>query len=208
MANTRIVERYSNLLKRLFPEGWAWNHSENTPFDLLIKSMAVEPCRFEERAYEFIEEMDPRQTFELLEDWERLLGLPDECSRDDPDNPIGLSERRNRIVQALTANGGQSREFYLYLIETLGYDIEADNIEIVEFQAFRAGISRVGDRLTNTDAWAYTWQVFAPAAITRCFRVGKSTVGERLKLLENEELECLLTKFKPAHTKVIFSFGA
>lgn len=214
MATTSaVIARYKRLIRRLFPTGWAWRIVQGSKFADLIEGLSQEPCRIEERGFKFLDEMDPNTTFELLTDWERLLGIPDECTPEDRE--LTLSERRTRILQKLTTGGGQNEAFYVLIAQQLGYDINILGIE--EFKDFRVGEARVGDRLSNSTlpgggvgaaGWAYHWQVQAPAALTRFFRVGRSTVGERLVLFENEELECVIEKFKPAHTSVSFSFGS
>ena len=101
MATTGvIVARYKRLIKKLFPTGWAWRINEGGRFDALVGGLAQEPCRIEERGFKFLDEMDPNTTFELLEDWERLLGIPDECTPEGSDPT--LSERRLRVLQKLT----------------------------------------------------------------------------------------------------------
>jgi len=212
MANPTLIKRYSNLISKLFPTGWAWDYEKNTPLDLLIKAISVEPARIEERAYDFLREMDPHQTFELLEVWERLLGIPDECTPTTYDP--SLYERRVRILQKLTTGGGQSEAFFILIAQQLGYDI--DVLDVENYRDFRVGISRVGEALTNStnpdgtpnDAgWAYAFQIKAPAEFVRYFMVGQSTVGERLVLAQNETLECVIRRFAPAHTTPIFSYG-
>jgi uncharacterized protein YmfQ (DUF2313 family) len=201
LANAGL-DKYKGIIRRLFPVGWAWRPDVGTVFEKLISSLAVEPCRVEERANVIPEELDPRTTFEMVDNWERLLRIPDECT---PEGDPGLSERRQRILQKLTTGGGQSPAFYKLIAQQLGYDV--DVIEVINFESFKVGKSRVGDALHNTDAWQYTFMVKAPAALVRYFRVGQSTVGERLVLIENETLECVIRRYAPAHTTVLFSFG-
>lgn len=202
MATPSLILKYKGLIRKLFPEGWAWRPNDGSTLGALVDSIAVEPARVEERAFKFLDEMDPRTTFEMLDNWERLLGIPDECT---PEGDPGLSERRQRVLQKLTTGGGQSIEFFKLIAQQLGYDAEI--IDVVNFEAFRVGKARVGKPLSNTDSWQYTFVVKAPAELTRFFRVGQSTVGERLVLYENDTLECVIRKFAPAHVTVLFSFG-
>jgi uncharacterized protein YmfQ (DUF2313 family) len=214
MATTSVkLEKYKRLIRGLFPTGWAWRFNFGSDFEALVEGLANEPCRIEERGFKFLDEMDPNTTFEMLDDWERLLGIPDECTPEDRD--LSIFERRVRVLQKLTTGGGQNEDFYILVAQQLGYDIGV--IDVEDFKDFRVGEARVGDALNNSTlpggggtspaGWAFTWQIEAPAALTRQFCVGQSTVGERLVLFENEELECVIEKFKPAHTTVLFSFG-
>jgi uncharacterized protein YmfQ (DUF2313 family) len=207
MASVGVVSKYKGLIRELFPKGWAWRIYKESVFAAFIDALAEEPARIEERGFDFLEEMDPRTTFEMLDNWERLLGLPDDCT---PAGTPSIFERRVRVLQKLTTGGGQSKAFYQLIAQQLGYDV--DVIDVENFKDFRVGTARVGDRLTNgtvanDGGWAYTWVMKAPAALTRQFRVGQSTVGDRLVLTENETLECVIRKFNPAHTTVLFAFG-
>lgn len=211
-TNPLKLRKYKSLIRKLFPTGWAWRFDQGSEFEALVEGLANEPCRIEERGFKFLDEMDPNTTFELLTDWERLLGIPDECTPEDRE--LSIFERRVRVLQKLTTGGGQNEAFYILIADQLGYDIGV--IDVEDFKDFRVGEARVGDALNNSSlpgggissaGWAFTFQITAPAALVRQFRVGQSTVGERLVLFENEELECVIEKFKPAHTTVLFSFG-
>lgn len=208
MVTTPITVKYRELIRRLFPQGWAWRIYRDSVFFDLIEALSFEPARIEERGFDFLDEMDPNTTFEMLDNWERLLGIPDECTPDD--YAPSLLERRVRVLQKLTTGGGQNEAFYILIAQQLGYDI--DVIDLEEFSNFLAGHSRAGDRLSNASSggnptgWPFTWQINAPASLSRRFRAGQSTAGERLVIYENETLECVIRRFAPAHTTVLFSF--
>lgn len=204
MANATLRERYSRLVRKLFPQGWAWfrvNDSSSVIYKLL-DSISIEYCRVEERGRDLLKEVFPDSTFELLEDWERLLALPDEC---DPNTAQSLQERRTRVIQVLTTRGGQNEQFYKDLAANFGFDVDVISAE--DQPPFLAGISRAGDKLTNGDLWRYTFVITAPAEFLILFRAGQSTAGDRLVEVGNDTLECLMEKHKPAHTIVLFNFG-
>lgn len=203
MANTSLRDKYSKILRRLMPQGWAWI-SVNDPNSItykLLYSLSAEFCRIDERAKELINEVDPNTTFELLEDWERLLGLPDEC---DGTEDKSIQERRARVIQVLTTRGGQNEDFYKRLASNFGFDI--DVISASDQPPFTVGKSRVGDKLTNGD-WKFAFVIEAPAEFLTRFRVGQSTTGDRLVTVGNNTLKCLMEKYKPAHAVVLFNFG-
>lgn len=203
--------RYRSLLIDLLPRGWAWQVEPDSVFYLFLESLACEAARVEERGEDFLKEIDPSLTFEMIDNWERMLGIPDECTPDSY-NP-GLTERRLRIIQKLTTGGGQSVAFFKLIASQLGYDI--DVYDILNYRDFRAGVARAGDALTNStdpggipnaNGWAYAFNVIAPAEFVRYFRAGRSTAGERLVFASNETLECIIRKFAPAHTVPVFSY--
>jgi uncharacterized protein YmfQ (DUF2313 family) len=202
MADFSVVKaRYVGVIKKLLPRGWAWRSAPGSVMDKLLSTFAAEAARIEGRAFDFLSEMNPNNAFEMLDNWERLLALPDECS---PEEELTLAKRRLRVLQKLTTGGGQSKAFYIRIAQQLGYDIGVFDVE--NYSAFRVGISRVGDPLTNTEEWAFAFQIKAPASSVRRFRVGQSVVGERLVLAENTTLECVIRRFAPAHTVPVFSY--
>jgi len=198
-----ILKRWQKQLRRLFPRGIAWIRKEETDSELrkLIDSSAIEACRVEERAFELIEEVDPRTTNELLTDWERLLGLPDECESS-PEN-LTIQDRRDRIVQVLTTSGSQNKQFYVDLAANFGITISVEDVN--DQPPFRASRGRAGDRLTNGD-WTYAFVISAPFENATRFRASQSRAGDRLVDVSNPTLECLINKHKPAHTIAILTF--
>lgn len=202
MASSLNVAKYKGLIDKLFPQGFAFLTKESVYLKGLNQALANEPARLEERAFQFLSEMDPHFAYELLDHWEAILQIPDECT---PEEIQTLAQRRTRVVQKLTMGGGPTPAFYKELIEHLGYN--PDDIVISSFPSFRVGVSKVGHRLSNEAAgWSFTWQVSAPASLSQVFKVGQSSVGERLRVVENTTIECVIRKFSPAHTTVIFSY--
>lgn len=202
MANTALANRYSRMIKKLFPRGKAWDsiYIPSSNIFKLIDSWSIETCNIHERALRLIEEVDPRTTSELLEDWERLLGLPDEC---DGNQSKTIQERRNRVIQILTTRGGQNELFYQTLASNFGFDVDVISAE--DQPPFKAG-SKAGQRLTNGN-WAFAFVIKAPASFLIRFLAGQGAAGDPLVKVGNQTLQCLMEKHKPAHTIVLFSFG-
>ena len=204
MASTlNILEKYRKIIKDLFPRGAAWKlkNEEGSSFRKLLDSLGYEPCRVDEAALAFIDDVFPDTTTDLLTDWERLLNLPDECEQN-PEN-LSIQERRDRIIQVLTTQGGQNIDFYKRLVASFGIDI--DVIDVADQPPFRAGQGRAGDRLTNGN-WRYAFIVSAPIASATVFRAGLGRAGDPLRSFSNPTIECLINKHKPAHTIALFSF--
>lgn len=134
-----------------------------------------------------------------LSDWERVLGLPDPCLAF---VALTVRQRMAAVLSKLRGIGGQSRRFYIDLAASLGY-----SITITEFRPFRAGIGRAGDPIAG-DGWTSAWRVNAPE--TTVFRAvaGSTAAGEALSVWGNKSLECRLSAMAPAHTTLIFGYGA
>lgn len=198
MAHT--PEEYKDLLLKLLPPGAAFPREPGTNLERLLLGCAPEFTRTEARAEALAIDVNPLDTTELLPDWERAAGLPDRCSGELEETIQG---RRNVLTAKLASVGGQSRAYFIEVARQLGYEIT-----ISEARPFRAGISAAGDALTNTADWIYTWRVNARETTEIYFRAGLSAAGEPLRSWGNSALECKINQLKPAHTNVLFSYGA
>lgn len=133
---------------------------------------------------------------EWIEDYERIYGLPNPCLRGD----ITYQERLQFVALAMRERSGISIDWLQTYAELVGYQVT-----ITEFVPFRAGHSRAGDALTN-DGWIYAFTVHAAGEIVRRFRAGRSTAGEKLRDWGEGPLECVINKYKPAHTVALFAY--
>ncbi len=188
------AEDYLLSLQQLIPEGQAWPRETDAVLTRLLAGMAEEPARVEARSEALVEEADPRETVELLPDWERVAGLPDECTA----AAETIGQRQQALVARLTARGGQSPRYFIDLAAALGFEIE-----IVERRPFRSGFSHSGDPLGG-DGWMFVWEVHLAEITQRFFLSGQGHAGEPLSTWGNAILECLFEKLKPAHTILRF----
>jgi uncharacterized protein YmfQ (DUF2313 family) len=235
----RAGSDYADSFLTMLPQGQAW--PKRVPDSTLVRSV-VGLCDYwgfvDGRAADLLErESDPRQTVELLPDWERNWGLPDPCYEE----PQTIGERQLALVMRMTMLGGQSREFFIAVAEMIGY-----SITITEYRTFVVGIDRVGDNrvygdgtnpmynewgnpILNEDGrpvedgelseWPYYglgpetnrfyWQVHVHEASLIWFRCSKGQCGvdPHLRIGLADDLECLLNRWKPAHTEIIFDYS-
>lgn len=175
------VEAYARQLKQLLPSGAAWPRGVGSRLSALLLGLAEELARVDARAGNLVDELDPRTTLELLPDFERVYGLPDECLGALPE---AISERQVLVTQKAIAMGGQSRAFFIAVALTFGYVIEitepAPHEWVVNFPDVELG------ELVN-------------------FRAG-SRAGERLAGYAQLDIECILARLAPAHTVVSFTY--
>ena len=194
---------YAAQLASLLPPGRAWSREPDSFLGRLRRGIAEELARVDGRGAQLIEEADPRTALELLEDWERMCGLPDECFGQ-PDN---LTERRIAIAQRLTSVGGQSRAYFIELAAQLGYPVTID--EFRPTSCLMACISPVYD-----EQWVHVWRVNVlpldeelPAdqfwlAWANCL----SACDVPLRGWGALDLECLIRRHRPAHSIVLFAY--
>lgn len=186
---------YLAQLQALLPPGDLWRRDQDASLTNLMKALAQEFARIDSRAQDLLREADPRTTSELLEDFERVAGLPDPCVPD----VQSVEARRLRLVQKLTGRGGQSRAFFIELAANLGFPIT-----ITEFRPFTA-VSSCASAI-NPNPWCYVWLVNAPA-VRIDNMTATSACREPIRSWGNELLECVLTRLKPAHTHLLFGYG-
>lgn len=194
-----IVDKYRYLVLQLFPHGRAWNKEVNGLLYNLAEGLGVEPGRVDTLMTSIIEnEIDPRTASQLLDEWEQLVGIPDECQ----DKASAIEDRRRDVLRKLTNRGGASHQFFVDLAAGIGYTVTVNSC----FPA-RAGVFRAGDRLFG-DLWRFWFQVQAADFDLRVFRAGEGRAGDRLRTFRNDELECVIRRAAPAHTKVQFLYGS
>lgn len=87
------MRSYMARLISLLPQGWAWRAQRRSKERVTLQAIATELERVDNRAMELMREIDPRQTAELLTDWERELCLPDPCT------PAGQTQAERRAAR-------------------------------------------------------------------------------------------------------------
>ena len=185
---------YTRQLQALLPPGRAWPREPTAQLTPLLGAWADEMARLDARALQLLEEADPRTALELLGDWERVLGLPDECTA----AATTIPARQIAAYQKLAALGGQTPAFYVALAASIGY-----TVEILEFDP---GVD-AGDFDTSGGRWRYVFTVHVLDIVDySVFRAGRSGAGDRLIEGGALDLECVINRVKPAHTLALFTY--
>jgi uncharacterized protein YmfQ (DUF2313 family) len=193
------LDRYISLFYNLLPKGKAWVRRDSSNLFKLIKGYCPEFTRVEERISSLQRESNPREASETLEDWEKLFGLPDYCTKN---LNLTIEQRRNIVIQKLASGGGSSVVFFQGLLELFGYP----NVKIIEYKPFRSGKSQCGSQISN-ELWRFVFKVFSEEVLIQNFQSGRSQSGDQIRTFGDPALECIIKKIKPAHTKVLFSYG-
>lgn len=188
---------YLHQLQALLPPGPAWSRDDAATITHLLGALALELARVDGRAWQILEEADPRTVAELFGDWERVAGLPAACAVAFGGTQT-VAQRRAALVGKLTTLGGQSPAYYVGLAAALGYAIT-----ITEFHAHTVGDDV--DYPLYGEAWNFAWQVNAALNTVTEITV-ESTVDDPLAAWGNALLECVINRLKPAHTAVLFSY--
>lgn len=187
---------WTGQLQSLLPTGAAWTRAPDATLTGVLAGLAAEFARLDTRALDLLDEADPRTTLELLDGWERVLGLPDGCTP-----YLGtLTERRLAVVQKLAGLGGQTPAFFVALAAFIGLPIVIHEFD-PDVGTYIPGIDVSGGR------WRLVWRidVQVPSGRVR-FRAGTSGAGDRLTEGGQLDLECIIRRAKPAHTLAIFTY--
>lgn len=194
----RTPADYCQQLTTLLPPGPAWDKEFQPQLHALLQALAPELAQLDARALQLLDESFLDTFHELLADWERVLGLPDEC--------IGpgatVSERKAMVRSRLVELGGQTPAFYVQLAVRAGYP----NARVHEFRAPRFGRSRFGRDCFGSWAAQYMWVLHAGGRLAGGLRFGVGVWGERFGGMPGNALVCLIRRAAPAHTLEFVNF--
>ena len=188
---------YLSQLQALLPQGPAWPREPAALLTRLLDAFAEEFSRVDARADLILTESDPRTTYELLYDWERVAGLPGTCALLAGVN-LTVEQRRAALVAKLTERGGQSRAYFIALAARHGF-----TVTITEHHEWSVN-DDVEAALNGAD-WNFAWQINAPLNTVIDMTVA-SNVDTPFAVWGNALLECALSKDKPAHTVALFAY--
>ena len=191
---------YQTLLQQLLPYGPAWTDDPDAGITRLFTGLAQELARLDTRAWQLIEEADPRTTSELFADWERVAGLPDPYVI-----ALGGQQMQPQLQAALVSKlvqvGGQSRAYFIAVARAMGFAIA-----ITEgWKEVDTVISPVNNPLANS-RWIYVWTITTPVGDTKTTLTVNGRVSDPLAAWGNTLLECVMRRIKPAHTTLLFSY--
>ena len=189
---------YLAQLAGLLPPGKIWNSDRDTVLGQFLEALAEQLANIDLRAVSLLTDIRPNTTTNLIDDWERVLGLPDDCSETDA---ATLNDRRAAVISKLQVKDNLSAGSFIALAATFGVVI---TVEELDRQRAMAGTTLQ----TNQGRWRFVWWIELPA--TRINRLNVlSDVNTPLLVAETtySELECRLRKLAPAHTLLIIGYS-
>ena len=212
----RFVRRgpddYAQGALSLLPRGDIWNRDLRRLVMRIVDGLARFWAYVDGRAADLLErESDPSRTVELLPEWETAFGLPDPCFPE----ATTIGERQRMLVTQITWQGGQSRQYFIDLLAWIGF-----RVVIHEWSPFMAGISRCGDTRPTPDErfrwyvgrpenrFAWTAQVGHMGLAWFRASAGQAGVDHHLEYRTPLAVECLLMRWKPAHTWLVFDYSS
>ncbi|WP_313064667.1 YmfQ family protein [Achromobacter animicus] len=194
----RSGQDYLAQLLTLLPPGPAWDAEAVPELVKVLEAFAQEFARVDARADSLLGEMVPSGVRDLLLDWERVLGLPDPCLGADG----GFAERRAEVVRRFGEVGRQDPLYFVEIARKLGYP----DAWVEEYRAPRFGRSFFGQGRFGTRQQQFLWKLHLGARRAGGARFGVTQWGERFGANPNNIIECIVRRYQPAHTHVIFEY--
>ncbi|WP_439292365.1 MULTISPECIES: YmfQ family protein [Rahnella] len=191
------LEDYTSALQNLLPTGLVWSRKPDGIQTAVLRALALSYQQSDDAAGALLTGAFPATATIMLTDWEKTLGLPDDCAIGENES---IAIRQKSVVSKLFSTGGQSAAYFIGVAKAMGYDIT-----ISVFRQARVGMSVCGDALNGED-WPFTWLVTAPETTINYAQVGKSYAGDPLRSWGNKRLECRLNHLSPSHTFVKFGY--
>lgn len=189
-------DEHAQSLANFLPNGdlFAAKNIQESTFRNLLNGLAIELQRCEQLLADTTSEHDIRYTSNFIEEWERALGIPDDCF----DNTGTLEERRTNLLIKLAAPGVSTEQDFIDLAAMLGYVITIEHLAEVEFYPpYNVPFSPI----YGVPESRYVWIVKGVGVVANVppydvpFSLGSSTATI---------LQCLFNKLKGAHTLIIF----
>jgi len=178
---------HADVLRLLFPIELDGNYNA----DIAIEGTHLD--KVEASALELLREMYPDTAARCISSWERVYGIS-------PASDTVLSARRDAVVVARRARGGQSKAYYIGLAAAMGW-----TITITELQPYT--VDSPCDATLYDQIILSVWVVNMPSAPIYSFTVD-SPVDEPLSWWPTQsDIENMIRKLKPAHTYVIFNYS-
>lgn len=174
-------EDYGQAMGRLMLKGRIWRTDAAATLTTLLDALAPTYARTTAAAAQLLTDASPATTLNLLEEWEKSLGLPDPCT---PLNPT-IEQRQAAVRAKWGARGGQSIAYFTAYAADLGFTIT----------------------ITELSASDYAWQINAPSITSSYFTLGSGNLGDYFWVVGNAEFECRMRQIMPAHTVLTFVYS-
>jgi uncharacterized protein YmfQ (DUF2313 family) len=193
----RTQEQQTDVIAGYLPNNEIFE-SKNYPDSNLRKvllGLALEFTNYRDSINELVQQYFPDETTLFIEDWEQVVGIPDECL------PVAstIEERRTNVLLKLAGINATTAQQFTDIAAILGFEIEVTNatdfstfpytLPIVLLTAadlpFTIFVTIIGEEPTNVFPYTFPFSFSDPI---------------------EDLLRCLFEKLIPAHCQIIFRF--
>lgn len=174
-----MSQKYKDALEQLRP----FESSEDSILRAHDAALGAMFQEIEDVNVGLIPEIFAATTVTELPDHERNWGLPDPCT-----GPLDTVPERQEAFQLRKRSSiaGLSRQFFIDLAAQIGHVITIDE---------------------TFDGDTYTWNVNLPYTVSIAwFEMGTGKMGDPINRPSLQPLECLITRLKPRHTVINFTY--
>ncbi|MEE8218976.1 MAG: putative phage tail protein [Vicinamibacteria bacterium] len=184
MAGARTQAEWGTFLREHMPPGEdGLDLNPGSELYQMLEELAREWATFDAVTGQLLDELDPRQSSALLEDFERMLALPRDCQP----TPTTQAQRQNILTALVTRPRNLTPQMMIDTALAHGFTItikeffpETDPADLPLSNRFRYDVTVVGE------------------IDFILFRAGLSGAGDALGQNASLELACLLDEIEPA----------
>jgi uncharacterized protein YmfQ (DUF2313 family) len=187
-ADKHSLEEHTDALADFLPSGPLFEAKKisDSNFRKLLKGFAGELFTAEGYIKTFDDEYSPLTTVLFIEEWERALGIPDDCFRATGD----IDERRVHILTKLASLGIQTQDDFIALGLIFGNDITVEALDAMVSPPIP--VTYPDARFTLVITGAEIVSGFPPYDVPFTPDTGESI------------LQCLFNKLIPVNCKLLF----
>lgn len=187
--------QYKGQALQLLPRGVPWP-GDGSLLSKLLHAICDSFARVDARADDLLRESRVASVSELLDDWERDYGLPDECGVF-----VSAVDERKRMLRQKVLRVGIHTDARLIEIGLA----HGQNIEIIRYAA---GDQIPGHPEISPAEAAYVIRIKIAQTTVKSFRAGQNQAGDPLRSWGPPSLmRCEIERQKLAHKKIIWVFG-
>lgn len=185
-------------LQALLPPGRALPRDPGARFTKLLEAIAALLLAAQLRLEALLIEWDPAHATTMLPDWERFLGLPDDCMAG---LALTTQDRQRIAAQRLTEEGGQSIPYFVGLADQLG----EPGVTITEFRPMNCNDDCNDSLISEGDSFTWRFNIPHGAEDQRPMNCNDNC-NAALDMFQPSLIECPIRERKPGHTQVIFAY--
>lgn len=187
-----------DLLAAHLPEGGVFDAARkgDTNFRKLLIGLGLELYRLDLAIYIVCNELDPFTTTDLLPEWERSVGIPDLCLK----NNGSLQQRRQQVLLKLRGFRVQSSQDFIDLAAIFGETVQIEPGSIRGVYSAKYPVLYY----PNGKTAYFTMIVHFPNVLFQSYPL-KYVFPYQFG--RNGVIECLFRKIRPANVDIKFSYG-